>query len=240
MGGNDTEPRSSRRCRRTPESSRHGEQEVHSFSTAADKLEGFEMLGSARRLWARRPVSRVLCRPPPGSGGRGGHSSGLALADGFSRRTRAARTGDGPASPTHAGGARPLFGLAPGGACHAVPLAGSPVRSYRTLSPFPPCPEDKNGGLLSVALSLGSLPAGVARRPVAVEPGLSSAPAGETPRPPSRLARVRCGEGGRPGQQDEGDRTPTGFSVRAFWCTRAPCRTLAAAPRSPRPGSCSR
>ena len=34
-------------------------------------------------------------------------------------------------------GATPLFGLAPGGACHAVPLAGSAVRSYRTLSPLP-------------------------------------------------------------------------------------------------------
>ena len=34
-------------------------------------------------------------------------------------------------------GATPLFGLAPGGACHAVPIAGSAVRSYRTLSPLP-------------------------------------------------------------------------------------------------------
>src|SRR5690606_4340661 len=35
-------------------------------------------------------------------------------------------------------GASSLFGLAPGGACHAVPVAGSAVRSYRTLSPLPP------------------------------------------------------------------------------------------------------
>ena len=34
-------------------------------------------------------------------------------------------------------GAVSLFGLAPGGACHAVPVAGSAVRSYRTLSPLP-------------------------------------------------------------------------------------------------------
>jgi len=34
-------------------------------------------------------------------------------------------------------GATSLFGLAPGGACHAVPVAGSAVRSYRTLSPLP-------------------------------------------------------------------------------------------------------
>jgi hypothetical protein len=31
-----------------------------------------------------------------------------------------------------------LFGLAPGGACHAGPVARPAVRSYRTLSPLPP------------------------------------------------------------------------------------------------------
>jgi len=45
------------------------------------------------------------------------------------------------------------------------------VRSYRTLSPLP----RKRGGLLSVALSLGSPPPDVIRRRVSVEPGLSSA-----------------------------------------------------------------
>src|SRR5690606_15186992 len=34
-------------------------------------------------------------------------------------------------------GARPLFGLAPGGVCHANPVTRAPVRSYRTLSPMP-------------------------------------------------------------------------------------------------------
>jgi hypothetical protein len=34
-------------------------------------------------------------------------------------------------------GARPLFGLAPGGVCHAVAVASPPVRFYRTLSPLP-------------------------------------------------------------------------------------------------------
>jgi len=33
--------------------------------------------------------------------------------------------------------ASPLFGLAPGGVCHAVPVAGAAVRSCRTLSPLP-------------------------------------------------------------------------------------------------------
>ncbi len=30
-----------------------------------------------------------------------------------------------------------LFGLAPGGVCHAVRVAADAVRSYRTLSPLP-------------------------------------------------------------------------------------------------------
>ena len=31
----------------------------------------------------------------------------------------------------------PLFGLAPDGVCPATPVAGSAVRSYRTISPLP-------------------------------------------------------------------------------------------------------
>jgi len=43
-------------------------------------------------------------------------------------------------SPAYApkdAGAPPLFGLAPGGVCHAGPVASAPVRSCRTLSPLP-------------------------------------------------------------------------------------------------------
>lgn len=44
----------------------------------------------------------------------------------------------GRSTPTHlAAGARPLFGLAPGGVCRAVAVASPPVRFYRTLSPLP-------------------------------------------------------------------------------------------------------
>ncbi len=44
----------------------------------------------------RRPVSRVLCRPPRNAplGGRGGHSSGPPIAGRFSRPTRTARAGE--------------------------------------------------------------------------------------------------------------------------------------------------
>ena len=45
------------------------------------------------------------------------------------------------------------------------------MRSYRTLSPLP---GRSHGGLLSVALSLGSPPPGVTRHRYSVEPGLSS------------------------------------------------------------------
>ncbi len=65
-----------------------------------------------------------------------------------------------------------LFGLAPGGVCRAASVARRAVRSYRTLSPLP-SPEGA-GGLLSVALSLGSPPPGVTRHRCCVEPGLSS------------------------------------------------------------------
>ena len=47
--------------------------------------------------------------------------------------------GSGRRSPAGANsGASSLFGLAPGGACHAVPVAGSAVGSYPTLSSLPP------------------------------------------------------------------------------------------------------
>src|ERR1700754_1426320 len=66
-----------------------------------------------------------------------------------------------------------LFGLAPGGVCHAVAVAGNAVRSYRTFSPL----LAEAGGSFSVALSLGSPPPGVIRHRMSMEPGLSSSAA---------------------------------------------------------------
>jgi len=78
----------------------------------------------------------------------------------------------------------PLLGLAPGGVYRAVGVTADAVRSYRTLSPLPAgAPANLRapaGGLLSVALSLGSPPPGVTRHRVPEEPGLSS-PAGREP-----------------------------------------------------------
>ncbi len=121
---------------------------------------------------ARRPVSRVLSTLLRAMDG---HSSGTPVAGRLARPTRAAARkpawpwSEDPAVP-------PLFGLAPGGVYHAVPVAGDAVRSYRTLSPLPyyaPCGATK-GGLLSVALSLGLPPPGVTRHRASMEPGLSS------------------------------------------------------------------
>ena len=84
-----------------------------------------------------------------------------------------------------------LFGLAPGGVYRAASVAGRALRSYRTLSPLPaakPCGLG-TGGLLSVALSLGSPPPDVIRHRVSVEPGLSSPGRKVQGRPSGRLTR---------------------------------------------------
>src|SRR5271165_3898253 len=102
--------------------------------------------------------------------------------------------------------APPLFGLAPGGVCRAAGVTAGAVRSYRTVSPLPfapacfPPPQagegrvgGGNGGLFSVALSLGSHPPDVIRHRLSTEPGLSS-PAS----PSCFLPRMRGREGWGP------------------------------------------
>src|SRR5262249_56925629 len=99
-------------------------------------------------------------------------------------------------------------GLAPGGVCRAASVAGSAVRSYRTVSPLPRLNATRRGGLFSVALSLGFPPPDVIRHRLSMEPGLSS-PAtflhwrGAAVRPTDELAmgitcrgvKARCGAG---------------------------------------------
>lgn len=90
---------------------------------------------SGREKMRGRPVSRVL------SGGRNpldDHSSDPAVADGLQLPTRAS----GLKRPCGAARCRtarlrPLFGIAPGGACRAVPVARSAVGLYPTVSPSP-------------------------------------------------------------------------------------------------------
>src|SRR5208282_491283 len=93
----------------------------------------------------------------------------------------------GPEAPE--GAARRSYSvLLPAG--FAVPPTLPPARCALT-APFHPCrhavrPSDpRSGGLLSVALSLGSPPPDVIRRRIRLEPGLSSA---SKRRPSGRLA----------------------------------------------------
>ena len=64
-----------------------------------------------------------------------------------------------------------LLGLAPGGVYLAARVATCAVRSYRTLSPLPSySASEQPGGLLSVALSVGSRPPGVTWHPALWSP----------------------------------------------------------------------
>ncbi len=100
---------------------------------------------------------------------RGSHSSGTTFACRLTQPTRMT----GPETGCWQTVVRPassLFGLAPGGVYLATAVTSGAVGSYPTLSPLP----RRRGGLLSVALSLGSPPPDVIRHRVSVEPGLSS------------------------------------------------------------------
>ena len=95
-----------------------------------------------------------------------GHSSRTAVTDGLKQPTRKHGRATLDAS---------LFGLAPGG----VYLASVVTVGPGELLPHPftltrLLPRPSAGGLLSVALSLGSPPPGVTRHRFSVEPGLSS------------------------------------------------------------------
>jgi hypothetical protein len=132
---------------------------------------------SKPKIRAGEPVSRVLsCRRYPT---RGPYRHGQPfLSATCCQAAPATNPGNWRETRLHSRECvLPLFGLAPGGVCHAASVAGRAVRSCRTLSPLPGA-ESPVGGLLSVALSLARLvagPAGVTRHPCFVEPGLSSA-----------------------------------------------------------------
>ena len=94
----------------------------------------------------------------------GDHSSRTTLARRLQQPTRAT----GGNTPMR----RPYSVLLPVG--FALPRL-SPAARCALTAPFHPCPGLRRGGLLSVALSLGSPPAGVTRHRRSAEPGLSSA-----------------------------------------------------------------
>ncbi len=117
---------------------------------------------------ATYPVSRVLS---PSQGGN--HSSGARVATRLKRPTRAPA---GSSRRPLAGTDARLFGLAPGGVYHAVPVAGAAVRSYRTRSPLPQPPSVCAGGPCGGQAFCGTFPG--------VTPG------GCYPPPPIRGART--------------------------------------------------
>ena len=108
--------------------------------------------------------SQTVCKP--GSVPRilrgGSHSSGMIVANHLTRHTR----GAGQRQPMRA----PYLVLLQAG--FTLPAMLPPPRCALT-APFHPYLH-KGGGLLSVALSLGLRRAGVTRRHVSMEPGLSS------------------------------------------------------------------
>ena len=66
-----------------------------------------------------------------------------------------------------------LFGLAPGGVCHATPVASRAVRSYRTLSPLP-AGRSRHRRFAFCCTFRGLAPPRRYLAPCPPEPGLSS------------------------------------------------------------------
>ena len=144
---------------------------------------------TASRALALQGKCQTACKPgsvPSGDGDD--HSSGPAIADRFSRPTRTPRA----VNPAAEAARRPYSVLLQAGL--AMPPTLPPTR-WALTPPFHPCRLRRAGGLLSVALSLGSPRAEVIRRLFTVEPGLSST-GRAPPRPPGRLARRQMGPRG--------------------------------------------
>ncbi|AHM04410.1 hypothetical protein roselon_02059 [Roseibacterium elongatum DSM 19469] len=119
--------------------------------------------GAGRGKLRGGPVSRILSK---GSPPLDDHSSRRTVADTLGLPTRIA----GVKRPVM----RSLFGIAPGGACRAAPVASGAVGSYPTVSPFPRrtgvvsflwrFPSDRSARVLPGTVASGSpdFPRGVA------------------------------------------------------------------------------
>ena len=124
----------------------------------------------AQKSWLEKAVSRVLFLAAVPRDGVMIIPLGLPLPTASSNRTRELRTGRPQTLPY-------LVLLRMG----FTELPTSPpelVSSYLTLSPLPVCAETRTGGLLSVALSLGSPPVPVRDHPALRSPDFPPAPEG--------------------------------------------------------------
>jgi len=146
---------------------------------------------------ARRSVSRVLFPPKRAMAIHLGRPSPDASRDPPGRRRGNPPAGRNPLC-------RPYSVLLPVGFALPPPLPEARCALTAPFHPYPP----KAGGLLSVALSLGSPPPGVTRHRVSVEPGLSS-PRGVSPIAKGGHPTVWQGiVGGRKGTGQEKPREP--------------------------------
>ena len=143
------------------------------------------------------PVSRILSKgfPPLDD-----HSSANRVATAVKLPTRASRAlaslrAVSTACAATGPRARPLFGIAPGGACRAVLVAKSAVGSYPTVSPSPRQAEGEPSLTTGQSLLCGAFP-GVTpagRYPAPLPTGVRTFLGSCDPRPssPPREASVR-------------------------------------------------
>ena len=114
----------------------------------------------------------MACKPGSVSGGVSPRSMAIHLGR---PSPGASRDLPGPGAETHPPeGMGPYLILLPVGFALPPPLPAARCALTAPFHPYPACPKTGPGGLLSVALSLGSPPPGVTRHRVSVEPGLSS------------------------------------------------------------------
>ena len=188
--------------------------------TSSGRACGRRIVFAARGIAGSGERARMACKPDSVTArAADGHSSGPAVAGGLGQPTRIARAGE----PWGLRPARSLFGLAPGGACHAADVAAGAVGSYPTVSPLPSA--EAAGGLFSVALSLGSPRAGVTRRHLSLESGLSSTRCG--PRPSGHPRAPYLGSNAPSGQRQ---RVPRAAAQRPR--RRAPVRPARPGPEA--------
>jgi hypothetical protein len=120
----------------------------------------FSILNSKWK-WAHKPDSVV-----------GGHSSGMRVAARLMRPTRGSRSPEGE----HRGGPplSPYLALHRVGFAMTPPVAGEPVRSYRTFSPLPVLPEGNHRPCVFCGTFRRVAPPWCCQAPCPVVSGLSS------------------------------------------------------------------